>query len=297
MPDIASAVRAADVGGTHVTVATVDAVSGRLLDTPRRSALPAGGGRESLLDAMASALAGAGDRSLRWSLALPGPFDYEHGISRIAGLAKLDALHGVDLRAALGARLGTDVAKRMVFLNDAHAFGLGEWWAGNARGHARVVGVTIGTGLGSVFLHDGERVKEGPLVPRDGWVYHLPADGSIADDVVSSRGILRRYGAGDDTSVRDIAARARAGDDRAAGVFADTGRMLGQILTPWVERFGASCLVVGGSIANAWELMAAHVDVSAAGARAVRADHLEHAPLLGAAVFAVRVAEGRSTPG
>lgn len=282
------AVGAADVGGTHVTVATVDPTSARLLSEPRRVDLPAQGEREPLLDALASALAGVAGQPNRWSLAFPGPFDYARGIARISGLAKLDALYGVDLRAALSERLGPSVGQRTIFLNDAHAFALGEWWAGNAQGHRRVVAVTLGTGLGSAFLDDGERVTEGPSVPRQGWVYHLPAHGTILDELVSSRGMLRRYGAGEQISVRELADRARAGETRAATVFAETAELLTEALTPWISRFGATCLVVGGAIARAWELLAPGLDVAPAGAEAVRARHLDHAALLGAAVFAGR---------
>jgi hypothetical protein len=35
-------------------------------------------------------------------VATAGPFDYERGICLIQGLAKLEALYGVDLRAQLG---------------------------------------------------------------------------------------------------------------------------------------------------------------------------------------------------
>ncbi|MGI8574611.1 MAG: ROK family protein [Egibacteraceae bacterium] len=290
-------IRVADIGGTHVTAATVDPLTGELLDEPVRTELPLDGEREALLDALVSALAATAETPTDWSLAFPGPFDYERGIPRIEGLAKLDALYGVDLRAALGERLGPSSGQRMVFLNDAHAFGLGEWWTGSAQGYRRVIAVTLGTGLGSAFLDDGERVARGPSVPPDGWLYHLPVADTILDELVSSRGILRRYGADDAVSVRELAERARSGDRTAATVFAETARLLGDALTPWVERFGATCVVVGGSIANAWDLLAPSLDVATTGAQSVRARHIEHAPLLGAAVYAERIPEARCNCG
>ena len=42
-----------------------------------------------------------------------------------------------------------------MFVNDAEAFGLGEWRAGAARGRRRAVAITLGTGVGSVFVADG----------------------------------------------------------------------------------------------------------------------------------------------
>jgi glucokinase len=41
------------------------------------------------------------------------------------------------------------------FVNDAHAFLLGEAAVGAAAGHHRTVGITLGTRVGSAFLHEG----------------------------------------------------------------------------------------------------------------------------------------------
>lgn len=289
-------VGAADIGGTHVTVATVDPSTAAFLDRPRRLDLPAQAERGPLLDALASALTGVAKPPDRWSLAWPGPFDYERGICRITGLAKLDALYGVDLRAELGERLGTSGGQRIVFLNDAHAFGLGEWWAGNAQAHRRVIAVTLGTGLGSAFLDDGERVTQGSRVPRDGWIYHLPVQGAVADELISSRGILRRYGSNEDLTVRALAERAHAGDTRAVQTFAEVATLLGELLAPWIERFEATCLVVGGSIAGAWDLLRPHLRGAASGTQVMRARRLQHASLLGAALYARRAEHPPSPP-
>ena len=273
---------AADLGGTHLTTAAVDVASARLRRDPVRIDLPERADREGLLDVLATALS-AGAHLPTWSLAVPGPFDLERGVSRVTGLAKLEALYGIDLRTELRRRTGSDA--RVVFLNDAHAFGLGEWWIGAAREHDRVIGITLGTGLGSVFLDRGRRVAAGPQVPTEGWLYHLPVDDRIADDVISSRGILRAYGR-EDLTVRDIAERARNGDQRAAATFAETASTLGRLIAPWVRRFGATCVVVGGGVVGAWDLLAPSLD--AGPAVVVRAAGA-HPPLFGAARHALGI--------
>ena len=60
----------------------------------------------------------------------------------------------------------------MQFLNDADAFGLGEWWTGRQRGARRIVAATLGTGFGSAFLADG-RVVHGPGIPPGGEIYRI----------------------------------------------------------------------------------------------------------------------------
>ncbi|NEB80477.1 ROK family protein, partial [Streptomyces sp. SID14478] len=77
------------------------------------------------------------------------------------------SLYGADVRADLLGGLRRRPAD-VVFLNDAHAFLMGEWSAGAARGHTRVVGITLGTGVGSAFLAGGRILDRGPGIPPEG---------------------------------------------------------------------------------------------------------------------------------
>ncbi|MCF2435267.1 ROK family protein [Streptomyces thinghirensis] len=49
---------------------------------------------------------------------------------------------------------------------------MGEYGAGAATGHDRVVCLTLGTGVGSSFLSAGRPVHSGPGVPPSGHVHH-----------------------------------------------------------------------------------------------------------------------------
>ena len=118
-------------------------------------------------------------------IAMPGPFDYAAGIGYFAGNAKFTALYGVDVGQALCAALRHPRPVR--FLNDATAFAVG---AAPAQGN--VVGVTLGTGLGSAFLRDGIPAIDGDDVPPHGSLWHLPFREGIADDHVSARWLTAR---------------------------------------------------------------------------------------------------------
>lgn len=69
---------------------------------------------------------------------------------------------------------------------------------------------------------------------------------------------------------------------------------LGATMAPWLDRFGASALVVGGSIAGSWDVLAPALTAGLASASTRPAQALvvgpahdaEHAPLVGAAVHA-----------
>jgi glucokinase len=114
---------------------------------------------------------------------------------------------------------GLPGAARVAFLNDADAFLVGEWAAGAGRGHTRVAGITLGTGIGSAFLADGRIVSTGHDVPPRGEVHLVSIDGRPLEDTVSRRAIVAEYArlAGGDRArpaldVVDIAARARGGE-------------------------------------------------------------------------------------
>lgn len=224
---------------------------GRVVVGPLRRDLDAGGSAVALLDAMAEAGRALGTGPARWGIAMPSPFDYATGVGRFTGVGKLDALNGVDVRAGLVERLG---ARGLVFLNDADAFGLGEVVAGAGIGLQRVVGLTLGTGLGSAWIEAGVPRTGGDDVPPEARVHLLTIDGAPLEDTVSRRALRRAHAAatGVQLDVAEIAARADAGDAPAGAVLTAGFRALGTALDPWLRRFGAEVLVVGGSIARAW---------------------------------------------
>jgi glucokinase len=264
-------VGALDIGGAHVTAGRVDLTARTVeLASRVRMELPVD---SELLDGISRAAASlAGPGITRLGVAVPGPFDYAAGVSRIAH--KLHGLYGVDLRAALSREYA-----EVHFVNDADAFLLGEWWAGAARGHARAVGITLGTGLGSAFIEDGRILDTGPEA------YELLFRGAPVERTISSGGLVASYGT--QMEVEGIADRAVAGERRARGVFEELGRSLGEFLLPFLHAFEPSCLVVGGSIARSWTLFEAGVrsglEPLGSLSTVTAAEQLDDAPLLGAA--------------
>jgi glucokinase len=193
-----------------------------------------------------------------------------------------------------------------VFLNDADAFLWGEWLFGAAAGHNRCVAITLGTGIGSAFVADGELRHSGPGVPPEGRADLLRISGLPLEDVVSARAIERDYERVTGAAPGDaeyVARQARAGDETAAGVLRTSFEQLGTALRPWLQEFRASALVVGGSMTGSWDLIGPALlrglqgggGASLEGLTASVAARPEHAALLGAAAYAER--SGRLTSG
>jgi glucokinase len=289
---------ALEVGGTHVTAALVDLQAGAVLTGfVERASLDPSGGAEEVLDA----ITGCGRRlpvvaGQPWGVAIPGPFDYEHGIGLFADVAKFEALYGVDVGAALAAGLPGPPGP-IVFLNDADAFLWGEWLFGVAAGHDRCVAITLGTGIGSAFVADGRLRHSGPGVPPEGRVDLLQISGVPLEEVVSARAIERAYQQRTGVTpggAEFVARHARAGDEVAADILRAAFGQLGTALRPWLEEFGASALIVGGSMTRSWDLIGPALMRGLQGDGAVPlrglvasvAAHPEHAALLGAAAYA-----------
>jgi glucokinase len=273
---------ALDIGGTHVSAAGVDLQTAAVRPSVRIDHVPHASRDELLQSILRAADSVAATMITSVGVAVPGPFDYDRGICTIRGVGKLEALYGVDLRRELAGAFDLR-GEAVVFLNDAEAFLLGESAHGAARGHARAIGITLGTGLGSAFLVDGLIVRKGCGIPPDGSLHLARFRGAPVEDRLSARGLLARV-PGDQLDVREVAERARSGDSDARRVFAAFGDELAEFLQPWVRGFLPSCVVVGGSISRSWDLLG--VGLQAALPIVTPAARLDDAALLGAAQHA-----------
>jgi glucokinase len=251
-----------EIGGSHVTAGMV-AWSAWPPSPVVTATIPIDGqGRkEAILGALVQAAASVPvDGGETWAVAVPDPFDYANGVSLMtnATVGKFEAIYGVSLPRALAPGLGAPAAG-MVFVNDADAFGLGEAVVGAAAGVERAVCLTLGTGVGSAFIADGQAVSQGDGVPPLGRINRTDLNGLPFEDVVSARAIRRRFeqAGGVAADVGAIAHLARQGNATAARVFGDAMFDLGTGVGPWCMAFGAQVLVVGGSIAKSWDLIEA----------------------------------------
>src|SRR5690606_33620342 len=159
---------AADIGGTHVTAAVVNTSSWQVINASIiRHSVNSHADAKSILSAwtvpfqevirhqptLAEPLIG---------IAMPGPFDYEQGISHMRNQDKYDNLYGMDIRRELAERLGVN-GSDIRFINDAAAFLQGEVFAGKHNGSHKVLGITLGTGLGSAVWERGNNAMDADL--------------------------------------------------------------------------------------------------------------------------------------
>ena len=160
--------------------------------------------------------------------------------------------------------------------NDVNIMALGEWRSGTARGHANVVFVKVGTGIGAGIISDGylhrgaqgsagdighiqvpdasdelcrcgktgclEAVAGGAALAREGKALARTGRSARLADVLASSG---------EVSARDVARAAQAGDRPSLELLQGSGRRVGQVLAGLVNFFNPSLIVIGGAVANA----------------------------------------------
>jgi glucokinase len=284
---------ALDIGGSHVTAALVDLDRRQMVESSlARRAVDQDASAETLIDHWAgTALDAVRQASVsavtHVGIAMPGPFEYATGISRLTH--KFAALNGWNVGSALLTQWeSTPLAGAPVrFANDAALWALGEWWGGAARGAGKMIGVTLGTGLGSGFIDRGQIVSAGEQVPPGGEIWWVPYQAGITEDQVSGRALVREYQsrAGQALTPVQIADAAASGDKDALAVFDTFGQHLAAMLRPWAQLFRPDCLVVGGNIARAWALFRRPLEAGLPGLSCRVTGQFEISGLLGGAAL------------
>jgi predicted NBD/HSP70 family sugar kinase len=179
------------------------------------------------------------------AIAMPGPFDYSNGVSRLQH--KFASWYGLNVRRHLAIRFGID-ERDVLFLNDADAFLLGELQDSFAP---KAVGITLGTGIGAAFAIDGRSVPATEILPNNCDLHLLPWKGSTVEEFISTRGIMRlqEERKGPYRSVKEIAASSSV-DGIAADTMSAFGRELGLVIETYLLPFAPNAIFLGGSISR-----------------------------------------------
>jgi glucokinase len=155
--------------------------------------------------------------------------------------------------------------------NDANAAAIGEMIYGGAKGMKDFIVITIGTGLGSgivvngevLYGHDGFAGELGHTIvyPENGRKCTCGRNGCL-EAYVSARGIIETYlsfspGAADqhDLSTMIIAEKAAEGDEAAIKTFEYTGKILGLKLADAVAFSSPEAIFLFGGITRAGDLL------------------------------------------
>lgn len=290
-----------DAGGTYFKFCLVDH-SGNIVDGSTGSLrIDTEGDAGAILDGYAQAVAQAlcyarerGYRVAAVGVSTPGPFDYARHTSLM--VHKMRSIRGIDIQLETERRVPG--APPMFFLHDSHAFLLGEYRLGAARGFRNAAAVTIGTGTGFAVIEDGELRTNGTGGPYISIFQRSFLDATV-EHHISRGGILRRYSALSGRSIDgsfDVADLARwalqDGDQQALETFRWIGKALAEVVGDILLEQRTECLVLGGQIAKAFVLMQSALcdglDRVPTLLKIAQAQHIDTAAQLGAASAALQ---------
>ena len=253
-----------DFGHTHLRVAVSD-LSHEVLAETRRE-LDVDHSADQGLDAAAELVdqvleEGKVDRNgvLGVGMGLPGPINSS---TRTVGSSSiLPGWVGVDAAAEMGRRLRLPVHVE----NDANLGALAEYVWGSGKGHSDVIYIKLSSGVGAGLLLGG-RLHEG-AGGTAGEIGHTPAQQGTAicrcgsrgclETVASARAIAEQLGAsrGEPVSTQELLALTADGDPAAARLIAEAGREIGVALAGLCNLINPDCVIVGGDLSAAGELI------------------------------------------
>jgi glucokinase len=241
-----------DIGGSHISAAVVDLQHRSVVENSLlRKHINSKEGAEQILNSWAEVIEQIFLKypfiSKKIGVAMPGPFDYEKGICLIKGVDKYESLFNLNVKKALAKQLQL-AEENIIFMNDARCFLEGELFGGAAVGCGNVLGITLGTGLGSARFHSGQTFE--------GDLYFAPFKDGVAEDYISSRWFLKKYKEITGRvakNVKDLSEKISE-EPEIKKLFEEFGKNLGEVLYSYAQKFNCETLVIGGNIANAWEL-------------------------------------------
>ena len=248
-----------DIGGSHITSCVYCHENKRLCrETFSYKKINPHGTKEEIITGWVCALEISmkhlGKPISGIGVAMPGPFDYYNGISKITDVEKFQSLYDVNLRLELAERMGIEPSQ-IRFINDATAFSVAEALIGKASKYKKAIGITLGTGLGSSFLLNGKPIIKDKKVPDGGFLYNQYYQNIFADDIFSTRGIINAFEKETGKRLKNVKELCELVDvdPNARKVFHDFGSRIADFINPYIEEFEAEVLIFGGNISNAFE--------------------------------------------
>ncbi len=258
-----------DIGGTTVKMGLFT-TEGELLDKWEIPTRTENGGENILPDVAAAVVAKLEEKQIAKAevagigVGAPGPVDAEGVVHVAVNLGwgvfnmeeTLEKLAGVPVKAG----------------NDANVAALGEMWKGGGQGHANLVAVTLGTGVGGGIIVNGKMLTG--ATGAGGEIGHIHVqDGEEETCGCGNKGCLEQYASATgitrlanrklaavdtdsvlrsgEVSAKTVFDAVKAGDALALEVAEEFGEYLGKALAAIACVVNPEIFVIGGGVSKA----------------------------------------------
>lgn len=229
-----------DMGGTNIRIGLV--AGDDIIKKVERSTLAHRKEKEILDDLIAAIGEVISPDVKSIGVGVPSVVDIKTGV--VYNVANIASWKEVPLKDILEAEFNIPVAIN----NDANCFVLGEQKHGEAKGYSNVVGVTIGTGVGSGLilndqLYSGSNTGAGEI--GDFPYLDKNAEYYCSGQYFTNMHNIQGYKA---------AIRAKEGDLEALKMFRKFGEHVGTLMKTVVFAYDPEIIVIGGSVSKSYPL-------------------------------------------
>lgn len=135
--------------------------------------------------------------------------------------------------------------------NDANCFAYGEFKFGLGKGYKHLVGLTLGTGMGSGIITNGHLMGDANC--GSGEFGMIPYKDGIIEDYCSGKFFKNYY----DSNGEELMILAREGNSIAIEAFKKFGEHLGNAVKTILYAVDPEVIIVGGSVVNSVEFFEA----------------------------------------
>ncbi len=173
-------------------------------------------------------------------IGVPGLVDTSSG--KVFDVINIPSWKEVDLKNILEEKYSLPVSVN----NDANCFALGEFYFGKGIGFDNMIGLTVGTGLGSGIIINGKLYNgsnggagEFGMVKYLDHIYEHYASGQFFNNIYHLDGPI-------------VFEKAMGGDATALKMYNEMGSHLGKAIQMIMYAYDVELIVIGGSVKQAW---------------------------------------------
>ena len=250
-----------DLGGTQLKYGLIDS-KGKILVQEKTATPSTIQGLIQLLERIWDALKSRNKRRVEAvGFGFPGIFSLEE--QKILQSPNYPELDNFDLIPALSGFIEVPLWVN----NDANMAAFGEYKLGGGKGAQSLIFLTIGTGVGSGIILEGELWQgkcgfAGELghltVNPDGEICNCGSQGCLETEVSASK-IVKNYAAlkrkEEKISAKEVYRRAKSNDEHAREAFALAGHFLGRGLGIAINLINPEKILLGGAVMAAGEFL------------------------------------------
>lgn len=270
-----------DIGGTHITSAIVEKDTWKILnETITRSHVNSLENAKSIFHDWTSNMKSCLEKTdlevVNIGIAAPGPFDYEKGIALMKGQSKYDSIYNLEVTAPILEGLGQSDLK-ILFINDAAAFLQGEVFGCGLEHKDRILGITLGTGLGSSVWNQGDKAFDADL-------WNTAYRDSIYEEYLVTRWFVKRFeelSGLKESGLREILEK-HGESAEVSQLLSEYQEHLLHFMNFFSQKHECKSFVIGGNIVKAWDRIFPDKSVLADFDVQI-GQYQEHAAIIGAA--------------